>query len=308
MFRNIARPIELNITSEEARFFFFGDWGGIPTFPFRTTIQTKVANLMKNISKETKVHFQLALGDNFYSNGVKSVKDFRFNKTYENVYKDMSIPWFLILGNHDHIGNDRAQIQYTQFSKNWFLPDYNYKLTVKTHDGSQKLIFVILLDTMLLCENFSNKTIARKNLLYVEEVLKSKYAQEHSYLIVAGHHPVWSMGQHGSVNCLVRNLRPLLHSYRVSAYLSGHEHDLEHIQNTYLNWTVNYVVSGVSSSVYNVKANLTKIPYNSFRYFSSDVKKLGALGYAEVDSNLMNVSFIRSDGASLYNFTIPSRF
>lgn len=45
------------------------------------------------------------------------------------------------------------------------------------------------------------------------------------YLIVAGHHPVFSAGVHGNNDYLESNLRPLLEENNVSIYLSGHDHD-----------------------------------------------------------------------------------
>ena len=59
----------------------------------------------------------LALGDNFYTTGVKSVNDPRFLHTFENVFTADSLqaPNFsfkVIAGNHDHKGNVTAQIDY----------------------------------------------------------------------------------------------------------------------------------------------------------------------------------------------------
>ena len=47
------------------------------------------------------------------------------------------------------------------------------------------------------------------------------------YLIVAGHHPVLSAGIHGSSPYLLSKLKPLLEQYDVTAYLSGHDHNLQ---------------------------------------------------------------------------------
>ena len=44
---------------------------------------------------------------------------------------------------------------------------------------------------------------------------------------MAGHHPVLSAGIHGSTPYLVANLRPLLEENDVTAYISGHDHNLQ---------------------------------------------------------------------------------
>jgi tartrate-resistant acid phosphatase type 5 len=47
------------------------------------------------------------------------------------------------------------------------------------------------------------------------------------YLIVSGHFPVYSVAEHGPTQCLVDRLRPLLHQYRATTYLCGHDHNLQ---------------------------------------------------------------------------------
>ena len=47
------------------------------------------------------------------------------------------------------------------------------------------------------------------------------------YLIVAGHHPILSAGAHGNSPCLMTKLKPLLEKYDVTAYFSGHDHNLQ---------------------------------------------------------------------------------
>ena len=48
-----------------------------------------------------------------------------------------------------------------------------------------------------------------------------------SYLIVAGHYPVFSVAEHGPTQCLLDRLLPLLYKYHVSAYFCGHDHNIQ---------------------------------------------------------------------------------
>lgn len=61
-----------------SRFFVVGDWGGLPTSPFDTPSEVAVASAMGQMGLKLNTTFQLALGDNFYYDGVKAVNDSRF--------------------------------------------------------------------------------------------------------------------------------------------------------------------------------------------------------------------------------------
>ncbi len=47
------------------------------------------------------------------------------------------------------------------------------------------------------------------------------------YLLVNGHFPVYSVAEHGPTACLIERLRPLLHKYHATAYICGHDHNLQ---------------------------------------------------------------------------------
>ena len=53
---------------------------------------------------------------------------------------------------------------------------------------------------------------------------------------------VWSMAKHGPTEVLVERLKPLLEQHNVSAYFSGHDHNLQYIQEADSN--VSYFVVG----------------------------------------------------------------
>jgi metallophosphoesterase superfamily enzyme len=57
---------------------------------------------MDTIAQKINAKFMLALGDNFYSAGVKSDTDTRFDITFEDVYTPQSLQfeWYVVAGNH----------------------------------------------------------------------------------------------------------------------------------------------------------------------------------------------------------------
>ena len=45
-----------------------------------------------------------------------------------------------------------------------------------------------------------------------------------TWLLVAGHYPIYSVGEHGDTSELKSYLQPLLQKYNVHAYFCGHDH------------------------------------------------------------------------------------
>ena len=79
--------------------------------------------------------------------------------------------------------------------------------------------------------------MVEEHLNKIESIISKSKA---TWLIVAGHYPVYSMGEHGDTLQLIERIVPLLHKYRIQAYLNGHDHTLQHIS-----WRgVEYFTSG----------------------------------------------------------------
>lgn len=99
-----------------------------------------------------------------------------------------------------------------------------------------------MIDTITLCGNTNedwfaklfgksdqpsgpkDKFLADQQLAWIEDQLKNSKAD---YLFVAGHFPVYSVAEHGSTQCLIDKVLPLLETYKATAYLSGHDHSLQ---------------------------------------------------------------------------------
>ncbi len=64
-------------------FLAVGDWGGQTFTPYTTSAQLSVAKVMGEEAKTIDSQFTFAMGDNFYTYGVKNVDDKRFKETFE---------------------------------------------------------------------------------------------------------------------------------------------------------------------------------------------------------------------------------
>lgn len=210
------------------------------------------------------------------------------------------------------------------------LPNHFYSVDVMINNCKDKLISIILIDTILLCGNtqFSlnpKKIIQNKNtpkysceqdekladlhFKQIEEKLKEISLTNVPYIIVGGHYPVFSAGENGTNKCFVDKLMPLLHKYKVSAYLSGHDHNMQHISHNYLNTQVEYIVVGSGCSTEYSFKNSHSIPQNSLRFKWPTKREIlfGGFLLIEADPQRLIINFMKSNGDILYKKMIEPR-
>ncbi|XP_054897721.1 tartrate-resistant acid phosphatase type 5a [Poeciliopsis prolifica] len=294
------------------KFLAVGDWGGLPSPPYVTTVQTTTAQEMSNVAQQFGADFILALGDNFYFTGVKSVDSPRFKDTYEDVYtsKYLKVPWYVVAGNHDHAGNVKAQIEYSQKSDRWKFPSYYYELNFRI-PNTGKTLTIIMLDTVMLCGNSDdfadeqpreplNGVDANRQLVWLKDRLAQSKAD---FLLVAGHYPVWSVSKHGPTKCLVRKLRPLLIKHNVTAYLCGHDHNLQYLEES----GVGYVVSGAGNFLDPDVHHWKKVPKGSLKFFTGQLSTQGGFVHAEVTDSKLILTIFQSKGSTLYRTVLSQR-
>lgn len=73
----------VQIDGDTLNFVMVGDWGGSPDSPYTTAAEKKNAAALGAKAKEIGSMFTVAMGDNFYNNGVTDVDDKRFQETFE---------------------------------------------------------------------------------------------------------------------------------------------------------------------------------------------------------------------------------
>jgi hypothetical protein len=86
---------------------------------------------------------------------------------------------------------------------------------------------------------FVPRHLASSQWTWIEDQMKASTAD---FLLVAGHYPVYSPGEHGPTSTLVSQLKPLLEKYNAH-YFCGHDHILAHMQEP--SSKVNYILSGM---------------------------------------------------------------
>lgn len=303
--------------SKSLRFVALGDWGGLPVPPYTTPLEQTTAHRLGIVAETLGADFVVSLGDNFYFDGVRDSTDRRFKETFEDIFSAESlrdVPWYVLAGNHDHSGNVSAQIAYSNSSKRWNFPDYYYSVDFSLGGGGAAVtVTLLMLDTVLLCGNSDDfaggqprgpgdSRSAGKQLHWIRNKLENSRAD---FLLVAGHYPVWSVSEHGPTDCLVRHLQPLLTQHRVSAYLCGHDHNLQLIQESV--GATAYVVSGAGNFMDNSTRHRERVPEGWLRFFYADVVSLGGFVHVEITEEEMLLTYVASIGKSLFQARVPKR-
>ncbi|XP_075433627.1 tartrate-resistant acid phosphatase type 5 [Ascaphus truei] len=297
------------------RFVALGDWGGLPLPPYHTAREMLTAQEVGKTVAAMGADFILSLGDNFYYDGVKDVNDSRFKNTYEGIFRAESLrglPWYIMAGNHDHNGNVSAQIAYSNVSSRWNFPDYYYDLSFSV-PGSNASVRLVVLDTVTLCGNSDDfvggqpegpesAERAGRQLAWLRQKLAG--ARE-DYLLVAGHYPVWSVAEHGPTHCLVKHVEPLLRKHRATAYLCGHDHNLQYLQD---DAGVGYVLSGAGNFVEHSLKHQDKVPKDYLRFYHADTTSMGGYAYVEITPKEMTVTYIQTGGKCLFQTSLAPRF
>eukprot|EP00992_Anisonema_acinus_P014371 TRINITY_DN9242_c0_g1_i1.p1 TRINITY_DN9242_c0_g1~~TRINITY_DN9242_c0_g1_i1.p1 ORF type:complete len:350 (+),score=100.54 TRINITY_DN9242_c0_g1_i1:57-1052(+) len=300
-------------------FLAVGDWGGTDHSPYTEPGEVAAAKGMGQVAKDHNSKFVVALGDNFYFHGIQTdCHDGRFKKTFEDVYtaESLQTPWYITAGNHDHKGNVTAQIAYSDISKRWTYPNLRqtWTTTVSSDETKGSVTFqIVLFDTVVVAGDSyydeerdvfvkptgpASEAAAADTWKWLEETLAASKAD---YLWVGGHYPVWSACQHGPTKTLVTKLLPLLERYKVTGYMSGHDHCQEFID-VGTDHPV-FVLTGMGDNCCYYLSNKDRVPKGSLKFHVSKEnrgKTIGGFAAFKVNSDEMKVTYYDQDGKEEY--------
>jgi tartrate-resistant acid phosphatase type 5 len=266
-------------------FMALGDWGRTGEF-----LQREVAQTMGSWGSKNRNNFVISTGDNFYPKGVVSEHDPLWHYSFENVYTAYSLQcdWYSILGNHDYMTDPDAQIRYSSISRRWIMPARYYSKEVPIGKTGAKLLLVMIDSNKMIFE--TDKEEAMTQIAWIDKTLKGASADV-TWKMVVGHHPYYTVGPRIS-NYETLSIRSYLaktfEENKVDAYLSGHEHSLQHVKPE---GHTHQFISGAGSEISTVTSGVSYSKFeaaeNGFMYFS-------------MDKSRMNVKVINHKGAVLY--------
>lgn len=261
----------------------------------------------------------LALGDNFYDDGVSSANDTmwttHWKKVYLQNYTNLRIPWYPIFGNHDYGYGDSGAAAQLDRAKEivasedisaglWHFDSYNYSKCMDI-PGSTASICFIFIDTTTLAPSserncneeggISTDTQAARiadQLFHVERMLIA--AGNSTWVVVCGHYPIYTSGEHGDNSELISYLQPLIEKYNVSIYLAGHDHLSGHLRHE----GIEYFIAGGGAMV---------DPLGDEASAATDVWY--GVGYAafsvmQVTRTTLEMKFVHWNGTEMYNYTL----
>ncbi|HEY4786944.1 MAG TPA: tartrate-resistant acid phosphatase type 5 family protein, partial [Bacteroidales bacterium] len=236
-FDHKLQPDSIIAQQTALNFLAVGDWGRNGE-----DHQKQVAEQMGKAAAKVKASFIISTGDNIYPSGVISEFDPAFKYSFEDIYSAFSLQWdwYLVLGNHDYKTNPDAEVAYSKISRRWKMPARYYaKKFPISNDTTLKVLIVFVDANPFLKEYYQHPeygpnvrtqdTVAQKK--WIEKTL-SDTDRNIRWKIVVAHQPLYTgggrMNSHETLE-LRGSFKPILDKYHVDVYLSGHEHNLQHI-------------------------------------------------------------------------------
>ena len=173
-------------------------------------------SMSKLIAKNPKIQSVMIVGDNIYPDGCQTVDDEQFITKFQDPYKNIDLPFYLCLGNHDYHTKAQTQIDYT-FSKH--NKDHKWNMPKKWYSQQFPHCEFFFIDT-----NFDrlSKPVINKQL---QDTIQSIKNSKKKWKILCGHHTWRSVGGHGNAEKRHETfMNDLLTKAKIDLYVCGHDH------------------------------------------------------------------------------------
>lgn len=244
--------------ADAAHALVLGDWGWLDVIGPNDlrggagfAAQAQVAQGMRRYAQTQglKPEALFLLGDSWYGDLAGGAQSPRWKTQFEEMYPAEIFPGpaYTMLGNHDYqklpptVNKVEAELEYARTGRGldgkptrWTLPARWYTFDFPAHSP---LMHCIVLDSNMpaadgRAAHGAGFTLTRaqqdEQLQWFEQQLQRPRTAP--FLVVMGHHPVYSNGPHGDHPVLVRDWDPLFLKYKVDLYMAGHDHDLQILQ------------------------------------------------------------------------------
>jgi tartrate-resistant acid phosphatase type 5 len=262
---------------------------------------------MGKYSQSNAIHADalFMLGDSWYGPLPGGPDDPRWKLQFEDMYPRSAFdcPAYSIMGNHDYqkmpttVSKREAELAYARRGHTrWTQPSLWYTFDVP---AKKPLLHVIALDSnvpMGRKENGIDFTLtaaeqAEQLAWFKTELEKPRSAP---FLVVLGHHPIFSNGPHGDHKVLMAEWEPLLRQHKAHLYLAGHDHDLQHLE--FEGHPTSFVSSGAGGAdLYDLK--VTEAARGPF------ADKVYGFTHLEATPTQLTLRHIDADGRILHAFT-----
>lgn len=214
---------------EAVRFLAWGDAGhGNPE-------QYATAEAARRVCEAEGCDLVLGLGDNVYPSGVNGTTDKQLRWKFEEPYRNLTVPFYMVLGNHDVVLNATAQVAYSNHSERWRMPARSYAF----EEGP---VAFFALDLTSLAAGVEDGG-AELGAWLADEMNETDAA----WRVVFAHFPYASNGKHGNATPLLRAWLEAHVCGKADLYLSGHDHDLQWLAEQPACQGTELIVSGAAS-------------------------------------------------------------
>jgi len=270
-----------------------GDWG----YPMDG--QKTAAAGMVRYAQAAKLRFDavLAPGDCFKKKPGSDQGEENMHAGFEKMYDAavLPMPFYAVVGNHDvEYGMVKPMLAYAAKhpESRWKMPARWYRLSFPE---TQPLVCVFMLDTnksSLPAEQWkAQMEWLQKELSAVAAMEGAAGGHQRPWIVICGHHPLFSPGAHGDSRAMQSELGPLLKKHAVDFHISGHDHILAHVQPE--GWHTIFVISGGGGENINRSVKAGGVPF---------CRAMHGFAHMQFSQRQAVVSFVDGDGQTVYTF------